>query len=326
MTEMTMVQAINHALDQEMGRDKNIIVMGEDVGYDGGVFRVTEGLIHKYGQNRVLDTPIAEAGITGMAFGMAVNGLKPVVEIQFSGFIYPAFQEIVSHVARIRNRSRGRFTCPLVIRSPYGGGINALEHHSESMEALYAHIPGLKTVIPSNPKDAKGLMLAAIRDPDPVLVLEPKKIYRAFKQEVPEEDYTTPIGKAAIIQEGKDLTLISWGAMLQPTLEAAKDAGRKNINAEVIDLRTIMPWDQETVLTSVKKTGRCVIVQEATKTCGFASEIIATINDEILDSLEAPVARGTGYDIIMPFLKNEKKQLPSVDKIVKAIERTVNYA
>ena len=326
MTEMTMVQAINHALDQEMGRDKNIIVMGEDVGYDGGVFRVTEGLIHKYGQNRVLDTPIAEAGITGMAFGMAVNGLKPVVEIQFSGFIYPAFQEIVSHVARIRNRSRGRFTCPLVIRSPYGGGINALEHHSESMEALYAHIPGLKTVIPSNPKDAKGLMLAAIRDPDPVLVLEPKKIYRAFKQEVPEEDYTTPIGKAAIIQEGKDLTLISWGAMLQPTLEAAKDAGRKNINAEVIDLRTIMPWDQETVLTSVKKTGRCVIVQEATKTCGFASEIIATINDEILDSLEAPVARVTGYDIIMPFLKNEKKQLPSVDKIVKAIERTVNYA
>jgi pyruvate dehydrogenase E1 component beta subunit len=256
---------------------------------------------------------------------MSINGMKPVVEMQFDGFVYPAWQEIVSHVSRMRNRSRGRFACPMVIRFPYGGGINALEHHSEAMEAMFAHIPGIKTVIPSNPKDAKGLLLAAIRDPDPVLFLEPKKIYRAFKQEVPDEDYVVPIGKAAIVQEGSDITVISYGAMLHHALEAVKDAGRKGISCEVIDLRTIMPWDSETVLASVKKTGRCVIVHEATKTSGFAAEIIATINEQILDSLEAPVARVTGYDIIMPLLKNEKYQLPSPERILDAIEKTMRY-
>jgi len=325
MTERTLIQAINHALDVAMERDDSVIIMGEDVGYDGGVFRASEGLIQKYGEDRVLDTPIAEAGIVGMGMGMAIYGLKPVIEIQFSGFIYPAYQEIVSHVSRIRNRSRGRFTSPLVIRSPYGGGINALEHHSESMEAMYAHIPGLKVVIPSNPKDAKGLLLAAIKDPDPVLFLEPKKIYRAFKQDVPDEYYTVPIGKAEVVQKGTQVTIIAWGAMLHHALEAVKDATRKNISCEVIDLKTIMPWDVETVIESVKKTGRCVIVHEATKTAGFGAEIIATINEEALMYLQAPVARVTGYDIIMPLLKNELKQLPSPERIFTAIKETVEF-
>lgn len=324
MAERTMVQAINNALDIAL-QDDTVYIIGEDVGRDGGVFRVTEGLVDKYGSERVMDSPISEAGIVGMGMGMAINGLKPIIEIQFSGFIYPAFQEIISHVSRIRNRSRSCFTAPMVIRSPYGGGINALEHHSESLEAMYAHIPGLKTVIPSTPKEAKGLLLAAIRDPDPVLFLEPKKVYRAFKEDVPDEDYEIEIGKARIVQEGTDLTIISWGAMLHHALEAVRDAERKNISCEVIDLRTIMPWDQETVLESVKKTGRCVIVQEATKTGGFASEIIATINDEALLYLEAPVGRVTGFDIIMPYLKNERLQLPSAERIFAKIEETVNF-
>lgn len=325
MTEMTLIKAVNNALDIALQKHPEVIIIGEDVGRDGGVFRATEGLIEKYGEKRVIDSPISEAGIVGVAVGMSINGMKPIVEIQFDGFVYPAWQEIVSHVSRMRNRSRGRFTCPMVIRFPYGGGINALEHHSEAMEAMFAHIPGIKTVIPSNPKDAKGLLLAAIRDPDPVLFLEPKKIYRAFKQDVPDEDYMIPIGKAAVIQEGTDVTVISWGAMVHHALEAVKDATRKNISCEVIDLRTIMPWDVETIIASVKKTGRCVIVHEATRTAGFAAEIIATINEQILDSLEAPVARVTGFDIIMPFLKNEKKQLPSPERILKAIEDTARY-
>ena len=325
MTERTLIQAINNAMDVAMEKDDAVIIMGEDVGYDGGVFRASEGLIEKYGEERVLDTPISEAGIVGMGMGMAIYGLKPVIEIQFSGFIYPAWQEMVSHVSRIRNRSRGRFTCPMVMRTPYGGGINALEHHSESMEAMFAHIPGLKTVIPSNPKDAKGLFLAALEDPDPVLFLEPKKIYRAFKQDVPDEYYTTPIGKAAIVQEGTDITVIAWGAMLHHAQEAVKDATRKDISCELIDLRTIMPWDVETVIESVKKTGRCVIVHEATKTAGFAAEIIATINEEALMYLEAPIKRVTGYDIIMPLLKNELKQLPSPERIFTAIQETVTF-
>lgn len=325
MTEMTLIKAINSALDTAMSKDPSIIIIGEDVGKDGGVFRASEGLIEKYGERRVIDSPISEAGIVGVAVGMSINGMKPIVEIQFDGFIYPAWQEIVSHVSRMRNRSRGRFACPMVIRFPYGGGINALEHHSEAMEAMFAHIPGIKTVIPSNPKDAKGLLLAAIRDPDPVLFLEPKKIYRAFKQEVPDEDYTIPLGKAAVVQEGKDITIISYGAMLHHALEAVKDAGRQGISCEVIDLRTIMPWDTETVLASVRKTGRCVIVNEATRTANFAGEIIAVINEQALDSLKAPIARVTGYDIIMPFLKNEKRQLPQPERILAAIQSTARY-
>ena len=260
-----------------------------------------------------------------MGMGMAIDGMKPVIEIQFSGFIYPAFQEIVSHVARIRNRSRGRFTAPMVIRSPYGGGINALEHHSESMEALYVHIPGIKVVIPSTPADAKGLLTAAIRDPDPVLFLEPKKVYRAFKDEVPEGEHVVELSKARVVQEGDQVTVISWGAMMQHTLEAVKDFKRKGVRCEVIDLRTIMPWDYETVIASVKKTGRAVVVQEATKTGGFASEIIATINDEALMYLEAPIKRVTGYDMIMPYLKNENLQLPSVDRIARAIKEVIEF-
>ena len=325
MTKLTLIKAINQALDEEMGRDEQVVVMGEDVGVDGGVFRATEGLVEKYGEQRVMDTPISEAGIVGMAMGMAINGMRPVVEVQFSGFIYPAFQEIVSHVSRIRNRSRGRFTAPMVIRSPYGGGINALEHHSESMEALYAHIPGIKVVIPSSPADAKALLVAAIRDPDPVLFLEPKKIYRAFKDEVPDGEHVEEIGTAKVLQEGTQVTVISWGAMLQHTQEAVKDFTRQGVSCEVIDLRTIMPWDVETVIASVQKTGRAVIVQEATKTGGFASEIIATINDEALMYLQAPIKRVTGYDIIMPYLKNETLQLPSVERISAAIKEVVEF-
>lgn len=324
MTERTMVQAINHALDLAMQDDK-VVIMGEDVGYDGGVFRVSDGLVQKYGEDRVLDTPISEAGIIGMAAGMAINGMRPVVEVQFSGFIYPAWQEIVSHVSRFRNRSRSRFTCPMVIRTPYGGGINALEHHSESMEAMMAHIPGVKVVIPSTPKNAKGLLLAAIKDPDPVIFLEPKKVYRAFKEDVPDEHYEIPLGQAEVLAEGEQVTVVAWGAMLHHALEAVKILARKDVSCEVIDLRTIMPWDVNTVIDSVKKTGRCVVVHEATKTAGFGAEIIATINEKALLYLEAPVKRVTGYDIIMPFLKNEKKQLPSVDRIVDGIMETVEF-
>lgn len=325
MTEMTLIKAINHTLDLAMAKDNSIIIIGEDVGRDGGVFRATEGLIDKYGEKRVLDSPIAEAGIVGAAVGMSMNGLRPIVEIQFSGFIYPAWQEIVSHVSRMRTRTRGRFTCPMLIRTPNGGGINALEHHSESMEAMYAHIPGLITIAPSNPKDAKGLLLSALQSPDPVLFLEPIKLYRAYKQDVPEEYYTIPIGKAAVIQEGSAITLISWGASVHQVVDAAKDAARKGISCEIIDLRTIMPWDIETVIASVKKTGRAVIVHEATKTAGFAAEIIATINERALEYLQAPVARVTAYDIIFPLYRNEKRQLPSFERIYDAIEKTVQY-
>lgn len=325
MTEMTLIKAINHTLDLAMSKDNRIIIIGEDVGRDGGVFRATEGLVDKYSEKRVLDSPIAEAGVVGMAIGMSNNNLKPIVEIQFSGFIYPAWQEIMSHLARLRTRTRGRFTCPVVIRTPNGGGINALEHHSETMEAMYAHMPGIITVTPSTPKDAKGLLLAAIESPDPVIFLEPIKLYRAFKQDVPEEYYTIPLGKAAVLQEGKDVTIISWGAMVHTALEAVRDAQRKGISCEVIDLRTIMPWDVETVINSVKKTGRVIILQEATKTNGFAAEIIATINEKALEYLEAPPKRITAPDIIFPLYKNEKRYLPNVDQVIDAIVQTARY-
>lgn len=317
-----MVQALNQALIQAFEKDSTVVTLGEDVGIDGGVFRVSDGLQQRFGKERVMDTGIAEAGIVGASLGMAINGLKPVAEIQFSGFIYPAFQQLISHVSRMRNRTRGLYTAPMVIRSPYGGGINALEHHSESLEALYAHIPGLKVVIPSSPSEAKGLLLASIADPDPVLFLEPKKLYRAFKEEVSDDYYEIEIGKAKVLQEGTDLTIIGWGAMIPVITNAIQDV-QKSI--EVIDLRTIAPWDAETVIKSVQKTGRAVILHEATKSGGFGAEIAATLQEECIDFLEAPIKRVTAPDIIVPFLRSEKLYRPNGDMLLKAIDEVMNY-
>lgn len=323
--KLTMVQAINLALRQEMEKDNRVLVLGEDVGKDGGVFRVTEGLFDKFGPQRVIDTPLSESGIVGTAIGLAAYGLRPVAEIQFDGFVYPAFDQIISHAARIRTRSRGRFTCPLVIRAPYSGGIHAPEHHSESMEAIYVHTPGLKVVIPSTPYDAKGLMIASIRDPDPVIFLEPKKVYRAIKQEVPEEEYVIPLEKANVVRQGNDVTLISWGAMMKTTLEAADIVQKEGVSTEVIDIRSLSPLDTDTIIASAKKTGRVVVAQEAPRTCGFASEIAALINEKALLSLEAPVTRVTGFDTVMPLYKLENLYIPDVHRILKAVESVVKF-
>jgi len=323
--KLTMVQAINLALKQEMEKDNRVLVLGEDVGKDGGVFRVTEGLFDRFGPQRVIDTPLSESGIVGTAIGLAVYGLRPVAEIQFDGFIYPAFDQIISHAARIRTRSRGRFTCPLVIRAPYSGGIHAPEHHSESMEAIYAHTPGLKVVIPSTPYDAKGLIIASIRDPDPVIFLEPKKVYRAIKQEVPEEEYVIPLEKANVVRQGNDVTLISWGAMMKTTLEAADIIQKEGVSTEVIDVRSLSPLDADTIIASAKKTGRVVVAQEAPRTCGFASEIAALINEKALLGLEAPVTRVTGFDTVMPLYKLENLYIPDVHRILKAVESVVKF-
>src|SRR3989339_1660325 len=309
MAVANVVQAVTMALRQELALDKSVVVLGEDVGVNGGVFRATEGLQKEFGSNRVIDTPLAELGIVGASIGMAVNGLKPVAEIQFSGFVYAAFDQLISHAGRIRARSRGRFTCPLVIRTPYGGGIRALELHCESGETIFSHIPGIKMVVPSNPYDTKGLLAAAIRDPDPVIFYEPMRIYRAIKQDIPEKEYIVPIGKANIVQEGDDLTLISWGSMVKTCQEAIEKLNGK-YSIELIDLRTINPYDAETVLNSVKKTGRCVIAHEAQRTCGFAAELIASINEKVLLSLQAPVVRVTGPDVSVPFAKLEGYYLP----------------
>ncbi|MCX8103796.1 MAG: alpha-ketoacid dehydrogenase subunit beta [Candidatus Bipolaricaulota bacterium] len=323
MPQMTLVQAINDALRTEMRRDPTVLVMGEDVGVNGGVFRATEGLYQEFGPDRAIDTPLAESGIVGTAIGMALNGLKPVAEIQFDGFMAPAFDQIVSHAARIRWRSRGRFHVPIVIRAPYGGGIRALEHHSEAPEAYYVHTPGLKVVIPSNPYDAKGLLIAAIRDPDPVIFFEPKRLYRAFRQEVPEGDYTVPIGKASLVREGTDVTVISWGAMVRICLQAI--AQLEGISVELVDLRTLAPLDIETVLSSVAKTGRAVIVQEAPRTCSLSSELTALINERLLLQLQAPVVRVTGYDTHIPYLTMEQYYLPDAGRVQKGIERALSF-
>ncbi len=295
MAKRNLVEAINSGLMVEMEKDPSVVVLGEDVGREGGVFRVTDGLQAKFGANRVFDTPLAESGIIGVSIGMAVKGLRPVAEIQFEGFLHLAMDQIMNHAARIRTRSRGRFTCPLVIRSPWGGGIRAPEHHSDSPEALFAHTPGIKVVIPSSPYDAKGLIISAIRDPDPVLFFEPKRIYRAIKEEVPDGEYTVPIGQAKVIREGKDVTIISWGAMLREVLRAAETAEKEGIKAEIIDLRTISPMDDATYLESVRKTGRVVIVHEAPPTCGVGAEIIARINEKALLSLQAPGGQGNRF-------------------------------
>lgn len=325
MALLNNIQAVNHALMQEMERDKSIVVFGEDVGYEGGVFRATVDLQERFGVERCFDTPISESGIVGMAVGMAINGLKPVVELQFCGFTYPAFNQIISHVSRMRNRSRGRFTLPMVIRFPFGGGIRALEHHSESPEVLFSHIPGLKVVAPSTPYDTKGLLLAALRDPDPVIFMEPKRIYRAFKQEVPEEDYVIEIGKANILEEGEDITVVTWGAMVRDTLKAVKKANEKGIYPEVIDLRTISPMDQETIIDSVKKTGRILVVQEAVKSFGPASEIMAFVNEKAFLHLEAPPARVAAPDIIVPLARGEHYYMPHPDMIFEKINEVVNF-
>ncbi|MBN1511522.1 MAG: alpha-ketoacid dehydrogenase subunit beta [Phycisphaerae bacterium] len=326
MPKMTMVQAINRALDQEMARDDRVLVLGQDVGRLGGVFRVTEGLWDKFGPQRVVDTPLAESGILGTSIGMALAGLRPVAEMQFSGFSYLMFPQLEGHAARFRMRTRGRWTVPLVVRMPYGAGVRALEHHSESKEATYAHVPGVKVVIPSTPRNARALLVAAIRDPDPVVFMEPKRSYRAFREDVPEEDEMLEIGKAHVVREGTDLTLISWGAMMRPVLEAAQDVQtRRGASIEIIDLLTIAPMDDQTISDSVRKTGRCVVVQEASKTLGIASEVIAVINDKALMHLEAPVRRVTGYDVSPPYFARENAYIPGPGRITRAIEETLDF-
>ena len=317
------VQAGQQALQNEMARDPIVVVYGEDVGYEGGVFRATVGLQEEFGKSRSFDTPLAESAIVGTAVGMAINGFKPVVEMQFMGFIYPAVNQIVSHVSRYRNRTRGQRSMPIVIRAPYGGGIRALEHHSESTEAMFAHIPGLKVVIPSTPYDTKGLLIAAIRDPDPVLFLEPKRIYRAFRQEVPEEAYELPIGKAKIVQEGDDITIVAWGAMMPEVQKAVESL--EDISAEIIDLRTISPMDRETIVASVQKTGRILVVHEAAKSFGAGAEIISVVNEKAFLSLEAPPTRLTGFDTIFPLPRGEKHYLPTPERIWAKIKEVVEF-
>ena len=325
MAKLNMVEAINLALREEMERDSRVVVLGEDVGKEGGVFRVTDGLQERFGADRVVDTPLAESGIVGTAFGLAVYGLLPIAEIQFEGFLYPCLDQINNHISRIRNRSRGRFTCPMVIRTPYGGGIHAPEHHSDSPEAILAHIPGIKVVIPSTPYEAKGLLLSAIRDPDPVIFMEPKRIYRAIREEVPEGDYTIPLGKARLVQEGRDVTVVAWGAMVREVLNAAEQLKGDKIELEIIDLRTISPIDIDTIIASIRKTGRGVIVHEAPKTCGLGAEIIALVNEKALLSLQAPIERVTGFDIPVPLLKTEHYYLPNPKRIAMAVKKVMSF-
>lgn len=326
MSELKLVETIQATLEQTMEKDPSIIVMGEDVGIEGGVFRATAGLQKKFGKERVVDTPLCEAGIMGTAVGLAINGIKPIVEIQFCGFIWTGFDQIINNATRMRTRSQGRFTCPMVIRLPSGGGIGALEHHSESMEGAFAHTPGLKVVYPSSPYEAKGLLNAAIEDPDTVLFMEPKRHYRSFKEEVPDEYYTIPIGKAEVEKEGNDITVISYGCMMWDVKKALNEyLKEKDVDIELINLRTISPLDTETIIKSVKKTGRCVIVSEEPKSFGVSAEISALIQEKALLSLEAPVNRVCGFDTIMPLLQREECYIPTGKRITNAIEQTLNF-
>lgn len=323
MPKVTLIDAVNMAMAHELGADDSVVVYGEDVGVNGGVFRATAGLQEKFGENRVMDTPLAESMIAGMGVGMAAQGLRPVGEIQFSGFIYPAFDQILSHAARLRNRTRGRMTCPLVIRAPFGGGIHAPEHHSESTEALFAHIPGLRTVIPSSPQRAYGLLLAAIRCPDPVMFFEPNRLYRMVKQEVEDDGQALPLDVCFVLKEGTDVTLISWAPAMHETLQAAKELEEQGISCEVIDVATVSPLDMDTILESVEKTGRAVIVHEAPRNVGVGAEIAANLAEKGIYDLKAPVQRVTGYDVTMPLFKLEKQYLPSVARIKDAVNRTL---
>lgn len=326
MTEITLVEAITQALAYEMRADKNVVVLGEDVGKNGGVFRATVRLLNEFGSERVRDTPLAESMIAGVAIGMAIQGLKPVAEFQFLGFLYPALDQIINHAARIRNRTRGRLSCPVVFRAPYGCGIHAPEHHSESTEAMLAHIPGLRVVIPSSPMRAYGLLLAAIRDPDPVVFLEPSRLYRWAKQEVPDNGQALPLDTCFTLRVGTDVTLVTWGAMVKETLSVAEALAKDGVSAEVIDVATIKPLDIETILASVAKTGRCVIVHEAARTCGVGADISAQIAERGLLFLKAPVQRVTGYDTIVPYARLEKFYLPSEQQIYSAVNAVMEFA
>ncbi len=324
MAKMTMVQALNLALKQEMETDDRVVVLGEDVGRDGGVFRVTDNLIDSYGKERVMDTPLAEAGIVGMSIGMALYGLRPVCEIQFSGFSYQAFHQIESHAARLRWRSQGRFQVPMVLRTPYSGGVRALEHHSESREIYYAHTPGLKMVIPSGPRNARALLVSAIRDPDPVIFYESKALYRAFREEVPEKEETLPIGKSQIIREGSDISLICYGSMVHPTLEAAAVLEDKDgVNAEVIDLLTLAPLDDSLFTASVRKTGRAIVIHEAPRSFGPGGEIISRLIEKSFYYLEAPITRVAGFDVIIPLFSREKSYIPDANRIVREARKVL---
>ncbi len=325
MPLMTIIDAVKNTIDQQMELNDNVVTFGEDVGFEGGVFRATKGLQQKYGKERSFDTPLAESAIIGSAVGMAVNGLIPIPEIQFSGFVFPAINQIITHVARYRNRTKGTYSLPMVIRMPYGGGIRALEHHSESIESLFAHIPGLKVVIPSTPYDTKGLLTAAIKDPDPVIFLEPKRIYRAFKQEVPTEEYIVPIGKAKVVQQGDTITVVAWGAMVREVENAIKLLENEKINVELIDLRTIQPYDKQTLINSVKKTGRFLVVHEAYKSYGPGAELIATINEQAFLYLEAPPTRLAGFDITIPLPKGEHHFIITPKRIANEIKKVSSF-
>ncbi len=325
MAKLNIVSALNLALDQEMARNGNIVILGEDVGREGGVFRVSDGLQGKYGPDRVIDTPLAEQGIVGTAIGLAAGGLLPVPEIQFEGFMYLALDQICNQMARYRTRTRGAYPLRMVLRMPWGGGIRAPEHHSDSPETVLVHTPGLTVVTPSNPYDAKGLMTAALRHPDPVIFCEPKRIYRAIKAEVPEEEYTVPIGVAAVTREGTDVTIVAWAAMVREAMKAAEELEAEGINAEVIDLRTLSPMDSETVVNSVRKTGRLVVTHEAPRTLGLGAEVAARVCEEAFTSLLAPVERVTGYDAVMPLFKLEDYYLPNAARIVAGVRKVMNY-
>ncbi len=326
MPEVTLVEAVNLALAHELQADENVVVFGEDVGVNGGVFRATAGLQERFGAERVMDTPLAEALIAGIAIGMAAQGLRPVAEIQFMGFIYPTIEQMIDHASRLRYRTRGRLSCPMVLRAPFGGGIHAPEHHSESTEAIFAHMPGLRVVIPSSPLRAYGLLLAAIRDPDPVVFLEPKRIYRLNKQEVADNGEALPLDVCFVLREGTDVTLITWGAMTHETMQAAEQLSKEGISAEVIDVATIKPLDVQTILNSVAKTGRCVIVHEAVRTAGMGAEIAAEIAERGLLNLLAPVQRVAGYDTVMPLYKLENDYMPSTGRITAAVKNTMEMA
>jgi 2-oxoisovalerate dehydrogenase E1 component beta subunit len=323
MTELTLVEAINRALAHEMERDKDVLLLGEDVGANGGVFRATVGLQARFGKRRVIDTPLAEAAIAGAAIGMAAMGLKPVAEIQFAGFIYPVIDQMINHASRLRNRTRGRLTCPMVLRSPCGAGIHAPEHHSESPEAIFAHMPGLRVVVPSSPARAYGLLLAAIRDPDPVVFLEPTRLYRLFRQEVIDDGVALPLDTCLVSREGGSATVVAWGAILHEVMTAADVLEQEGIDVEVIDVATLKPLDSDTILGSVEKTGRCVIVHEAPRTAGFGAEIAAEIVEHALYSLVAPVKRVTGYDVVVPLSRLEYQYMPSVARIVSAVRQVM---
>lgn len=324
MAQLTLVQAITSTLDQEMARDKRVMCLGEDVGNNGGVFRVTEGLQKKHGADRVVDTPLAESGIMGVSIGLAMGGMRPIPEIQFEGFLGPAYDQLCNHAARFRTRTRGAVTIPMTVRVPVGGGIHAPELHSDSPEAIYAHQPGLKVVMPCTPYDAKGLLLSAIRDPDPVIFFEPKRVYRSYREEVPDEEYLIPIGKGKVVTEGENITVVSWGASVFQCLEAL-DQLPEDISAELIDLRSIYPLDIDIIMQSVEKTGRVVIVHEAPKTAGMGAEIATLIQEHCFLHLQAPVQRVTGFDTVMPYYKLELDYLPDAKRIAEAIQQCMQY-